>query len=60
MADAPAGVIPPETTDDPAKIDRKIEKACVAVVLRAVQEGDVQTAKWVLERKYARRWGPRR
>jgi predicted nucleic acid-binding Zn ribbon protein len=48
-----------EPNIDPAFHDRRIEKACVGVVLRAVSEGDVRAAMWVLERRFARCWGRR-
>ena len=48
-----------EEAEDPAEIGRRIERACVACLLKAVQNGDTRAAIFLLRAKFPRKWGVR-
>ena len=48
-----------DTEQDPAKVGRQIERACLDCLLRAVQEGDVRAAIFLLRARWPKKWGAR-
>jgi hypothetical protein len=50
---------PDDAEQDPAEVGRQIERACLDCLLRAVQEGDVRAAIFILRARWPNKWGAR-
>jgi transposase len=56
----PLRVVPDSDNAEPTVDDgKRVEEACVSGILRAGQD-DWRALAWVLERRWPRRWGPKR
>lgn len=48
-----------DAEEDPAEVGRRIERACLACLLRAIQNGDTRAAIFLLRAKFPKKWGIR-
>lgn len=53
------GVSGEDAEEDPAEVGRRIERACLACLLRAIQNGDTRAAIFLLRAKFPKKWGIR-